>query len=368
MPRHKRTFGEVSRLPSGRFRVRYADLDGRRTSAPTTFATKTEADRWLAVRRFELIRHDWTSTITGASVFGEYADRWLADRPLKPRTREHYAKLLANQILPVFGRSELRSISPVAVRRWHAGLPATSPTLRAHAYGLLRAILQTAVYDGEVSANPAHIRGAGGTRRAISISPATLTELSLLVSAMPERLRVMALLASWCGLRFGELTELRRSDIDLSHQVVHVRRAVTRAGGGFVVGTPKSQAGQRDVAIPPHLVPAIEDHLRRFTARTSGALLFPASGDPDKHLAPASLYKVFYRARDAAGRPDLRWHDLRHTGAVMAAQTGATLAELMGRLGHSTPQAALLYQHAAQGRDAQIASALSRLARTSTST
>ena len=54
-------------------------------------------------------------------------------------------------------------------------------------------------------------------------------------------------------------------------------------------------------------------------------------------MAPSSLYRVFYPAREAAGRPDLRFHDLRHTGAVLAAQTGATLAELMGRLGHSTP-------------------------------
>jgi integrase len=55
-------------------------------------------------------------------------------------------------------------------------------------------------------------------------------------------------------------------------------------------------------------------------------------------------------------------HDLRHTGATLAAQTGATLAELMGRLGHSTPAAALRYQHAAQGRDAEIARLLSKMA------
>jgi hypothetical protein len=52
---------------------------------------------------------------------------------------------------------------------------------------------------------------------------------------------------------------------------------------------------------------------------------------------------------------DLRWHDLRRTGAVLAAQTGATLAELMGRLGHATPAAALGYQHVARGRDREIA-------------
>jgi integrase len=65
----------------------------------------------------------------------------------------------------------------------------------------------------------------------------------------------------------------------------------------------------------------------------NAAFVFPAAGDPTKHLAPASLYKVFYKAREEAGRPDLRFHDLRHTGAVLAASTGATLAELMARLG-----------------------------------
>ncbi|WP_310528460.1 tyrosine-type recombinase/integrase [Nocardioides sp.] len=91
-------------------------------------------------------------------------------------------------------------------------------------------------------------------------------------------------------------------------------------------------------------------------------LLFPAAGDPTKHLAPAKLYRVFYKAREAAGRRDLRFHDLRHTGAVLAASTGATLDELMARLGHSTASAALRYQHAAKNRDKVIAEALSNLA------
>ena len=72
-------------------------------------------------------------------------------------------------------------------------------------------------------------------------------------------------------------------------------------------------------------------------------------------------HKVCSPARKTAGRGDLRWHDLRQTSAVLAAQTGATLAELMGRLGHSTPGAAMRYQHAAADRDAEIAKRLSQL-------
>jgi integrase len=79
-------------------------------------------------------------------------------------------------------------------------------------------------------------------------------------------------------------------------------------------------------------------------------------------LASSTLYRWFYPARDAAGRKDLRWHDLRHTGATLAALAGATLPDLMNRLGHSTVGAAMKYQHATQGRDKIIAEALSRLA------
>lgn len=120
-----------------------------------------------------------------------------------------------------------------------------------------------------------------------------------------------------------------------------IRRGVVRVDGKFIVGPPKTDAGIRDVAIPPHLMPAIDGHLIDFTGPEMDALLFPARTNSNFHMAPSTLYNVFYPAREAAGRQDLRWHDLRHTGAVLAAQTGATLAELMGRLGHTTPGAAM---------------------------
>jgi len=78
-------------------------------------------------------------------------------------------------------------------------------------------------------------------------------------------------------------------------------------------------------------------------------------------ILPLHPLPRFYAAREAAGRPDLTFHDLRHSGAVLAASTGATIAELMARLGHSTPAAAMRYQHAAQGRDQTIAELMSQL-------
>ena len=367
MARGKASFGSVRKLPSGRYQARYTAPDLVRHTAPLTFDTRGDAETWLAMRRSELARGVWLppSGSIHLLTFGAYAETWLADRPLKPRTRVHYRQLLDSRILPTFADVALRAISPSLVRRWYADMGTTRPTLRAHSYGLLRAILATAVSDEHLPANPCHIRGAGNTVRVHKIKPATLPELEALVTAMPAKYRTMTLLAAWCGLRFGELAELRRKDLDLRNGVLHVRRGVVRVGGAAVVGTPKSTAGARDVAIPPHLLPAVRDHLADHVEPGRDVLLFRAASGG--HLNPSTLYKSFYVARVKAGRPDLRWHDLRHTGAVLAASTGATLAELMGRLGHSTPAAALRYQHAAEGRDAAIAKALSALAGGATS-
>lgn len=358
----KARFGSIRRLPSGRYQARYVGPDGLTHKGHTTFDTKGDAEAWLSTVRADIVRDAWSpsgSTTRKAMTFGVYAERWLNGRTLKPRTRTHYRSLLDRQILPMLQAVPLRHITPDLVREWYAGTAIDTPTLRSHAYGLLRTILGQAVRDELIRSNPCHIRGAGNTKRVKKIKPASLAELEALVTAMPERYRAMVLLASWCGLRFGELTELRRGDVDTKTGTLRVRRGVVRADGQTLVGGPKSDAGVRDVAVPPHLLPMLREHLLQHAEKGKDGLLFPARSGG--HLAPSSLYRVFYRARDAAGRPDLRFHDLRHTGAVLAAQTGATLAELMGRLGHSTPGAALRYQHAAQERDQEIARRLSAL-------
>lgn len=362
----KRYFGNVRKRASGRWQARYTGPDGVTYSAPTTFDSRGYAERYLARADAEIQAGRWqppgtVEQVADVHVFRAYAAAWLAGRDLADRTRDDYAQILRDHINPRFGDLPVTAITPAAVREWHATLKdSTGPTMRAHAYGLLRTIMNTAVADEVIGANPCRVRGGGSARRVKKIRPASLPELEALVGALPPRYRLMALLACWCGLRFGELAELRRSDIDVKNGIVHVRRGVVRINGGRKVKGPKSEAGKRDVAIPPHLIPAVKDHLAGHVKAQRDALMFPAAHGG--HLAPATLYRVYYPARDAAGRPDLRFHDLRHTGATLAAATGATLAELMARLGHSTAGAALRYQHAAADRDQVIAAALSDLA------
>ena len=362
----------MRKLPSGRWQAFYTGSDSALHYALSTFEAQGDAEAWLTDERRLIAAGTWTAPKSRREVaeaakpilFGEYAATWLKTRllkngaKLKPRTSAHYQGLLDKQLAP-FDHVPVRDIDPGAVKSWWGDLDESAPTLRAHAYGLLKAILETATDDGHLPTNPVHIRGAGAARRVHKVEPLSLKELEKLVAAMPERLRAMTLLGSWCALRFGELIELRHKDIDLKAEVIHVRRAAVRVHGEVIIGTPKSDAGTRTVAIPPHLIPVLRDHMAKNITGGKNGLLFPASHGGT--LAVSTLQKSFYPARKMAGRPDLHWHDLRHTGATLAAQTGATLAELMARLGHSTPGAAMIYQHAAKGRDTEIAKAMSKM-------
>lgn len=353
--------GSLRQLPSGRWQARVRLDDGTMHPAPTTFDTKLDGSAWLDEHAGD-DPATWSATAPtrGLPTLDEYATEWLALRDLKPRTRESYRVLLDKFIVPVLGDDRLDKITPQVVRRWHGSTAVDTPVYRAQSYSLLRTILGTAVADDLIAANPCRIRGGGQAKRTHKTVVATVAEIQAIADAMPPRYQAMVLLAAWCGLRYGELTELRRDDVDLEEGVVHVRRAVVRVGGEYVVGLPKSEAGLRDVAIPPHILPAVESHLGEHVEPGADALVFPARHGG--HMAPSALYRVFYLARHKAGRDDLRWHDLRHTGLTLAAVAGATLADLMARAGHSTSQAAMTYQHAAQGRDAAIAARLSEIA------
>lgn len=358
----RRSFGNLRRLPSRRYQASYLGPDGERHLAPTTFQAKGDAEAWLSIQWAALTENRWrpaTHSPLPRPSFNAYAHQWLSGRQLKSRTRAEYRRILDVLVID-FGDTALDAITPEAVRSWYSAWGPAHLTARAHAYSLLRTILNTAVEEEILPINPCHIRGAGRPPGRHGLRPATLEELTQIGQAMPDRYRLMVQLAAWCALRFGELTELRGKDIDMRQGLIRVRRAVTWPDGQPEVGTPKSTAGIRDVTIPPHLLPLISDHLASYAQRGPEGLVFPNT--EGHHMHHGSLYKVYKPARAAAGRPDLRWHDLRHTGATLAAHAGATTRELMDRLGHSTSAMAMRYQHVADDRPAEIARRLSALA------
>lgn len=362
----RRDFGSVRRRDSGRWQARYRDRTGRLQTR--MFATKGDASRFLAGVRADLDRGQWFDPSAGRQLLSDYARGWVKTRrvrgrPLAPRTTALYAWLLDKHILPALGDFQLRQLTPAVIRAWHT--PLTSPTgpgavTAAKCYRLLRAICTSAVAEEEIPRNPCAIPGAGqesSPERPI----ATVPQVLALAEAVGKRWRALVLLASFCGLRFGELAALTRPDLDLGDAAVTVRASASDLPGGIrYVGPPKSEAGRRVVTIPDAILPAVREHLERFAQQGEEGLVFV--GPRGGVLRESNFVNdIWQKAAASVDVPHLHFHDLRHTGNTLAAATGASLRELMARMGHASPEAALRYQHATRDRDAAIARALSDL-------
>ena len=308
----------------------------------------------------DLRRGAWIDPRAGQVTLTAYANEWLERRPdLAVRTGELYRYVLDRHIFPSLGQSTLAGLAPSKIRGWHASIAQDHPATAAKAYRILSTIMRTAVVDGYILTSPCKVDGAG-SEHAAERPIATVAEVDALTSAMPERLRLAVLLATWCQLRRGEILGLRRQDIDLMHAKIHIEQSRTfTRDGSSLTKSPKTKAGRRTLSVPGNITEAIALHLDRFTAVDAGALVFMMdSGAP---LTAVTLQRAWSKARRTIGRSDLHLHDLRHTGLTLAAATGATTAELMHRAGHATASAALRYQHATQDRDRVLADALEAL-------
>ncbi len=330
-----------------------------------TFTKWSDADQWAKGIEGDKARAKLPANVrAGKTKFAKYAATWIEDRDLRFRTIEGYNDLLERFILPTFKNHQLNQIDGESVRAWRTKLlKADTKAGRSHnqtakAYALLRAILNTAVSDGAIGQNPCQIRGAG-TIRTEPRPFAEPADVFALANAIDGRFRCMVLLAGFLGLRRGELLGLRRRDVDPLHGEIVVERQVVRTGKNRIEGDPKSAAGHRKRPLPPFLAEELSVHMTLYTDADPDDPLFV--GYRGEHLSAITWQRAYKKAKDATGLT-VTLHDLRHSAATMFAWSGATTAEIMSHLGHSTPAAAMKYQHAAQSRDEETAAWLEAIA------
>ena len=364
MSPRRRSFGAVRKRPSGRYSASYLGPDGLRRFAGGTFATKSEAHAWLATQQTSLMQDTWIDPHLARVPLSQYGERWIKEHRLSPRTRDLYDGLFRHHVEPYLGRLPLDRLGPDAVRGWQARLrdEGRSASTMAKAYRLLRAILNTAVDDGRIARNPCRIKGADKETPA-ERPVATVAEVFELAGNVSPAYRVFVLTAAIASLRWGELVGLQRRDIDLDAGLVHVRRAVVERGGELETSLPKN-ARTRIVAIPDVLVEELRDHIGAHVGNAPESPVFTGERGGMPRRGNWRAVARWPQAVKSAGLPDgFHFHDLRHTGNHLAAQTGASTRELMQRMGHSTVRAAMIYQHATDARSRQLADRLDALIR-----
>ena len=359
---NRRHFGNVRRLPSGKYQASYWH-EGRRHIARETFKQKADAHAFLDAVSAAIGRSDWIDPELGRISFARYADLWLAQRTdIRPRTREQYDLLIENKLKPAFGQRELANITPLHVRSWYADIAARTPGSARSAYRLLKAIFNTAILDDLIVKNPCRVKG-GGTDRVIDRRIPNVDQVAALTQSMPEQYRAAVTLAAWGTLRRGEVLGLNREDVDLRAGTVRVERSLHEFYDGRLELGPTKNGDPRKVYMPSSVMPALEDHLRRFVGPGSDAPLF--LGATGLRLRPSNFWVIWETARRRGGLKWVRFHDLRHFAATMFASTGASTKEIMSRGGWKSVAMVVRYEHASEERDAQLAQALNQFAETS---
>jgi integrase len=277
----RRRFGNIRQLPSGRYQVRYRGIDGKLRSHAVTFARKTDADRALVLIEAEITQGTWTDPDRAKIKLADYAGVWIAQRPgLRPRTVEIYRGLLRRHVSPYLGNVPLGKIDTPMIRDWRARLlhQGISVSETAKAYRFLRAALMTAADDRIIPRNPCRVRGAG-EEKPEERPTLTVRQVYELADRMPDdRHRLLVLVAAFASLRWGEITALRRCDIDIEAGTVTIaRQHVQLDTGGVVLSAPKSRASFRTVALPAAILPAIRAHLDRRVGQSPDSLVFTRS-------------------------------------------------------------------------------------------
>ena len=360
----RKGFGTVRRLKSGRWQARYTHPEtGIRTPAGRSFTTKAEATRFLAEIQTDFERGEALDFSGSSQTLGEYARDWLGARTdLRPKTLELYGYLLRQYLDPFLGDKEIGKLDASAIRHWYGAVSSgtQSSVTSSKAYRLLRQILQAAVDDRLLRTNPCNLKGAAVERSAERPIPSLDKVLDLAEAIKPEY-RLMVLMAGLVGLRRGECFALRVSDLepDGDHWSVVIDSSIVFVRNQAHRQKPKTMAGVRQLALPHSVGLEVEQHLSEFGRGGPDDFLFVDQRTGDTPTITV-WRRVWANARRDAG-VDCTFHDLRHHAGTLTATAGASIRESMARLGHSSPTAALRYQHLVELRDAEIASSIERL-------
>jgi integrase len=365
----KSGFGTITKLPSGKYRLRYTGPDGLRHNARVTFTTKAEAEKERARILHAIERNTWRADETPEA--GEVDSRTMTlkalaeywrdgrvtskGRQLSPKTLHEYQRLIENT-LASFSNKPIRQISRQHIEAWRSKEIKRAPNQTTKAYKHLKTLFTFALKRHWVTENPCDLERATSYTSPKKPAP-TLEQVEQMLSEATGPFKAVLALASWGGLRKAEILALTRGDLETRTGAdgspetwVHITKQVEWNGKQKGLREPKADS-IRSLVLPPRAVTILNEHLKNVAIHKE-ALLFERSPGSGEHWGEHQHRPAWEKLRKSAGYP-FNFHLLRSFHSTAVAQLGLTNQELMDRMGHKDIRTAMIYQRST-GRETAL--------------
>lgn len=340
--------GSIRKRSDGRWEGRfvYTDELGAQRRKSVYGSTKTEVSRKIREATAQVDRKQYRDV--RRCTFSQWFNEWLElyGSSWKQNTKSGYKRKGESYLIPAFGSVQLTDIRKTAIQRFVNGLSngvyaSLAPKSVINIHGIFHKCLQQAVDDGLISTNPAD-RIQLPNRVKPKMNPVMDEDIGRFIQACDkDPFGNLYLTALFTGLRQSELLGLKWSDIDFDAGTIHVERQLQklRESEGYDFVTTKN-GKDRMVAFPPSLTAVLKRErnqqiINKLKAgpewKNADDLVF--TNEDGSHLVHVTVQKHFMQFRDSL---DLkcRFHDLRHSFATLALQSGANIKAVSEMLGH----------------------------------
>lgn len=344
--------GTIRQRKDGRWEARFTvgrdPGTGKQLQRSIYGDTQTEVRKKLVSAVVEVDESIYLAPVK--QTVSQWLDTWVEEycRGLKPYTLLNYKSKIKNHIKPLLGAVKVQDVTPDMIQHAYNKMldKGLSPKSLRNIHGILHSAFETLIDNRELRFNPAapcHKRLPKVVKKEMqTMSDAELSRFFEVIQG--EEFEHLFKVDLFTGLRQGELLGLRWSCIDVENGCITVDRQLympTEKGGKYTL-QPLKNRKTRVI----HPAPFVFDELREIRKeQLERRMLAGSEWTPDipdlvftdehgQHISHKTAYKHFKQCVEASGIPDVRFHDMRHTYAVLSLQAGDDVKTVQENLGH----------------------------------
>ena len=285
---------------------------------------------------------------------GEWMDAWSKQYlgGVKESTVAAYNATIRTHIKPGIGAVRIDALDTNLVQNFYNRLreptkdrDAVSPKTVKNVHGILHKALQQAVANGYIRFNPTNACVLPRIEKK-ELQPLDEAETKLFLDAVKGHpLELLYTVTLFTGMREGEALGLTWDRVDFMRGTILISRQLQKekkAGGQFRLVSLKNDKPRR-IMPAPWVMQLLRDrklqqyeHKEKAGAAWSNPMNLVFTNELGGHLIPQTVVRHFKEIVSSIGRPDARFHDLRHSYAVASLRSGDDIKTVQGNLGHAT--------------------------------